>query len=1092
MSTHTKKAFFLCQIVVYITFLIHPVFAQKQGTNHIIEKKYLNELGNQCITTIRYYDDLGREYQQVKKGYTTSGNDLVTHQVLDALGKIKEEILPVYTPTTGNPLTDTEALNLSCVQHNDDIPYTTHIYESGKERLIESFKPGKAWKDNNKSVKTDYLINSSQVAEKNAVLFSVSHDTILQMKGNYANGTLRVAKTIDEDGHTRLEFIDKRGYIVLERAILEDGERCDTYYVRDGLGKLVYVLPPIAVDRLLESAGNRWNPSEDILKKYAYYYEYAGLDKKSLSRLPGCEPVYYMYDASNQLMLTQDANLRERNYWKYYVRDVQGRIVEIGVAGSNRSRTEIMNATKSINSVVSKSKGTPTGYNTRELLNFTDGNIQPQEVSYYDDYGFVENTSFPEELKITYPSAAKGLVTAKNIQGVYTTYQYDDKARLVKEMIVNELGDLDTKEIAYTFSGEKLRFKHVYAPCSDVREGVSEQYDYMYDHSERLIKTTYQLNDYSPVVLSEIVYDEWDKMIEKKLHDSQYQIKYKYNIQDWLYSIQSDGFTQQLAYPDTDNGNNLNRCYNGNISSFKWEVVKESNLRNYHFYYDHLNRLVKAEYNDQLSLNYSTNYSYDKHGNIQTMQRYGKIDESGKYGIVDDLTYTYDGNQLKAVEDTGDDATYYNAFNFVDNSKNLEAEYVYGANGQLTQDANKKIASISYDLYCRPACIQFQNGNDISFGYSAEGKMLSKRYRYAISNIYVPLGSSMELSKDQVEREYLTNYCGNLMYHDNTLLQILTEDGFVVTYNGKAYYHYYLKDHQGNNRVVIYPNGNKKQVNHYYPFGGLFETKDYAVLTKQSYKYNGKKFCRIHGLDWYDFGSRCYDPAIARWLAMDPEAEKLYAWSPYAYCYNEPIRHVDPDGELPILGAFVGGGADYLLQVATNYATGVSDPWTNVDVTSIAVSAASSAVGAGIFNSLGKISKVANLAMKSKFAAKAVNVAKGAVSDAAVSVGGQLINNGSVDAGTVVADVVGGYSGSKAGDKVKSTYQTSSAAKALYKKARHDQRVAGSTPRESRRLRAEKSSQRAQNYGNKPAELVSTITSTAVSKVTEEIIKKNR
>ena len=35
-------------------------------------------------------------------------------------------------------------------------------------------------------------------------------------------------------------------------------------------------------------------------------------------------------------------------------------------------------------------------------------------------------------------------------------------------------------------------------------------------------------------------------------------------------------------------------------------------------------------------------------------------------------------------------------------------------------------------------------------------------------------------------------------------------------------YRYYLKDLQGNNRVVIDQSGTVEQMNHYYPFGGLF------------------------------------------------------------------------------------------------------------------------------------------------------------------------------------------------------------------------------------------------------------------------------
>ena len=45
-----------------------------------------------------------------------------------------------------------------------------------------------------------------------------------------------------------------------------------------------------------------------------------------------------------------------------------------------------------------------------------------------------------------------------------------------------------------------------------------------------------------------------------------------------------------------------------------------------------------------------------------------------------------------------------------------------------------------------------------------------------------------------------------------------------------------------------------------------------------------------------DFGARFYDPATAIFLQQDPLAEKYYNISPYAYCANNPVNFVDPDG----------------------------------------------------------------------------------------------------------------------------------------------------------------------------------------------------
>ena len=135
-----------------------------------------------------------------------------------------------------------------------------------------------------------------------------------------------------------------------------------------------------------------------------------------------------------------------------------------------------------------------------------------------------------------------------------------------------------------------------------------------------------------------------------------------------------------------------------------------------------------------------------------------------------------------------------------------------------------------------------------------------------------------------------TDYCGNAIYENGVLKMLLNEAGYVSFPDKK--FHFYLKDHQGNTRVVTDKDGNVEETNAYYPFGGNFT----STVNTQPYKYNGKELDAKNGLNWYDYGARHYDAAIGRFTTIDPLLEDSYFVNPYTYCLNNPCTRVDPTG----------------------------------------------------------------------------------------------------------------------------------------------------------------------------------------------------
>ena len=806
--------------------------AQDASHNYVRTRSMLDETGGKYLDKVEYFDGLGRPFQTVLKKVTASNSNLVTLQEYDVAGRAANSWLPIVSP---DDYVAPSSFKSSAPGNygNDSRPYSQPVYEASPlNRTVKEYGPGAAWYSSH-SVNTDYLANSTANAQLNCINYSVSSAGALTSNGSYASGQLSVVKTTDEDLNVSYTFTDKMGHVVLSRQ-MKGSETHDTYYVYDDKSNLCFVLQP-----MYQSLAN--------LDLYAFQYKYDGRNRCIWKKLPGAGYVEMVYDNADRLVFSQDGNQRAltSGNWTYYKYDGLNRLTEQGTC-TNKVTTS----------------GT---------------NVLVQH--FYDSYAFrsqagFNNSNFPDDAS----GNGKGALTASvatvlgSSNKIYTAYYYDIKGRVAKTVQSNLLGGYDVTATIYTFTDKPATVTHTHTTSG--KPTRTEMYTYSYNHADRLLKVEHTLGG-TKITLADYAYDNLGRLQSKSLHGSATnKLTYAYNVRGWLTGISGSKFTQNLYY---NNGNGTAK-YNGSISSMTWKAGNESTVRGYKFTYDGLDRMLNATYGETAGISTNANRfsenvtGYDKNGNIKTLQRYGQTAASG-YGLIDNLTFTLGGNQLTRVDDAVATSAYNNGFEFKDGVKQAN-EYNYDSNGNLTKDLNKGITNISYNCLNLPSVVTFSDGSTVTYTYAAGGTKLKTVHK---------TGSTTTT----------TDYCGNVVYENGVQKLLLTDEGYVTLSDNK--YHYYLKDHQGNNRVVINQSGTVEETNHYYPFGGVFA----SAGNVQPYKYNGKEYDGKKGLNWYDYGARMYDAALGRFMTVDPLAEKYYPMSPYGYCLNNPIKFIDADGRLP-------------------------------------------------------------------------------------------------------------------------------------------------------------------------------------------------
>ncbi|SEN11825.1 RHS repeat-associated core domain-containing protein, partial [Chryseobacterium taichungense] len=261
-------------------------------------------------------------------------------------------------------------------------------------------------------------------------------------------------------------------------------------------------------------------------------------------------------------------------------------------------------------------------------------------------------------------------------------------------------------------------------------------------------------------------------------------------------------------------------------------------------------------------------------------------------------TILYDGNgNMTKMQDKGISSIKYNFLNLQNSielsrvgNEYLSVKTLYGADGtKLKKESTTTIVGIAGSTVSKQTTDYldgFQYLTVENSGGGSETLMLASESRRAME----PEAFSPDFSEP----------VGTIALKTADLQFLPTAEGFYDYVNDQYIYQY--KDHLGNVRISFARNSagalEITDANDYYPFGMNHLKTGNAYFAQGSYKsnkYNGKE---LQETGMYDYGARMYIADLGRWSEIDAFAEASRRFSPYNYAFNNPIRFIDPDGNM--------------------------------------------------------------------------------------------------------------------------------------------------------------------------------------------------
>ncbi len=232
---------------------------------------------------------------------------------------------------------------------------------------------------------------------------------------------------------------------------------------------------------------------------------------------------------------------------------------------------------------------------------------------------------------------------------------------------------------------------------------------------------------------------------------------------------------------------------------------------------------------------------------------------------------------------------------------------ITGATVSVSQNGNSVNAPVldRQTLYASPLITITDNG--YTKHYFEEGnRICSSIGSGGFSNIFQhtsPIVSDLKEINSKTNQNAINTYKNNIgvtpyinvtsiypyiFYHRSTLYKSAPEAVF-----------YYHTDHLGSATLITDDYAQIAEQIVYMPYGEDWIDVRSNGYFGSAYKFNGKEKDDETGYSYY--GARYYTDRLSIWLSVDPLADKYPHLSPYAYCSNNPILYVDPDGKEKVI-----------------------------------------------------------------------------------------------------------------------------------------------------------------------------------------------